>query len=158
MNFDKNGFLTPYQPIVNDLGGFQTNFAFNEHRFSIFDHYLELIERIKALSINTFEHWLNGSFVSKKEKPNDLDILMFISVDDFFLYEKALAILRQEYKNKHLDLFYIIKRDETDANFNLFQSDYVEWLHLFSKTRRNLRTGIRNNKGFIQINYNFDEK
>lgn len=158
MNFDSNGFLTPYQPIISDLLSFETNFVYNQSRTLIFEHYLELIKDLKLLPIQVFEHWLNGSFVSKKEKPNDLDILMFIGADDFFLHEKSFSALRQHYKHKQLDLFYIIKREATDTNFNLYQSDYVEWLHLFSKTRRNLHTGVRNNKGFIQINYNFDEK
>jgi hypothetical protein len=158
MEFDSNGFLIPYEPIFLSLSDFELMLAQNEHRKGIFQTYLAFIESLKTLGIMTFEHWLNGSFVSKKVKPNDLDILIFVSTFDFFKFEKELELLKRTYKSKQLDIFYIIKRTEFDKDFMLYQSDYMEWLHLFSKTRRNLNTGIRHNKSFIQLNFNFDEK
>jgi hypothetical protein len=158
MRFDSNGFLTPSQPILTTLLDFELYFIQNEHRKNIFQAYLWLIEDFKNLELLTFEHWLNGSFVSKKEKPNDLDVLMFVEADLFFIHEKALAELKKRYKTKQLDLFYIIKRTENENDYALYQSDYMEWLHLFSKTRRSLNTGIRHNKGFVQLNFNFNEK
>jgi hypothetical protein len=158
MKFDSNGFLTPYQPILINLLDFELIFVQNESRKIIFQQYLNLMEDIKSIGLNTFEHWLNGSFVSKKGKPNDLDILMFVEATIFFTYEKTLIELKKMYKTKHLDLFFIIKRTENENDYAIYQSDYMEWLHLFSKTRRNLNTGIRHNKGFVQLNFNFNEK
>jgi hypothetical protein len=65
MQFDNNGFLTPYQPILTNIKDFELFFTQNKHRHDIFLTYLTLIEELKLLGLISFEHWLNGSFISK---------------------------------------------------------------------------------------------
>ena len=158
MEFDENGFLKPYKPILSDLATFQEYFVKFEHRENIFKNYLSFLDEIKQISIYSFEHWLNGSFTSKKLNPNDLDILMFVETEIFYSFENQLFALKEKYKKLALDIYFIIKRNEQDTDYFHYQSDYAEWYSLFSKTKARKGANTRYKKGFIQINFNFDEK
>ena len=158
MEFDENGFLKPYQPILADLDTFEAYFVKFKHRKDIFESYLAFIEDIKKLPIGNFQHWLNGSFTTKKLQPNDLDILMFVETKVFYDIENQLFDLKEKYKRQALDIYFIIKRDENDIDYFHYQSDYANWYDLFSKTRARKGSNTRLKKGFIQINFNFDEK
>ena len=116
------------------------------------------LDEVKLIPIYNFEHWLNGSFTSKKLNPNDLDILMFVETETFYSFEHQLSKIKEKYKKLSLDIYFIIKRNEQDADYFHYQSDYVEWYSLFSKTKAKKGTNTRYKKGFIQINFNFDEK
>ena len=89
MQFDEFGNLTPYDLIETDLVVFEQKFIWNEHRKNLFDEYINLIVELKNLGVTNCFQWINGSFVTKKEKPNDIDIVTFI---DFRLHEQKQKV------------------------------------------------------------------
>jgi hypothetical protein len=53
-------------------------FADSQHRESLLSPLLALLAEVSSVSIIT-EVWIDGSFVSDKEKPNDVDIVLWYS-------------------------------------------------------------------------------
>jgi len=79
LNFDKFGNLTPYQAIEVDLDTlesyFVTAFPKSTTRKRLFENYLRYIYRFQDEVFPFFEQYINGSFVTKKENPKDIDIV-----------------------------------------------------------------------------------
>ena len=81
--------ILPYQRIVSSVQEieevFVTPFLHSETRQVIFDNYLNYIDEFQRLVTPPFTHWLDGSFMSKKLNPNDLDFVPFI---DYRIYQQ----------------------------------------------------------------------
>ena len=81
-SFDQNGNLTPYNQIETDLDALKANFidAFPTSKTwkILFENYLRFVYRFQDKVFPYFEQWINGSFVNKKENPNDIDIVTFL--------------------------------------------------------------------------------
>lgn len=55
---------------------FVTPFANQEKRLKLIERFNFLIEKVEEIGIS-FEVWINGSFVTNKEEPNDIDMAFF---------------------------------------------------------------------------------
>lgn len=55
---------------------FVTPFTIQEKRKELVERFGFLLEKVEDLGI-AFEIWIDGSFVTKKEEPNDIDIAFF---------------------------------------------------------------------------------
>lgn len=55
---------------------FVTPFVNQEKRLKLIERFGFLIEKVEEIGIS-FEVWINGSFVTKKEEPNDIDVAFF---------------------------------------------------------------------------------
>lgn len=70
------------QPGIHDItksdlsNHFVSPFANQEKRIQLIERFNYLIEKVELIGI-PFEIWINGSFVTKKEEPNDIDIAFF---------------------------------------------------------------------------------
>lgn len=61
----------------NDLSNhFVTPFLNQVKRIQLIERFNYLIEKVELIGI-PFEIWINGSFVTNKEEPNDIDIVFF---------------------------------------------------------------------------------
>ena len=87
--FNEHGHLIPNDIIEIDLSTFKTNFVDNfpnsTTRKQLFENYLRYIYRFQDEVFPFFEQWINGSFVTQKENPNDIDLVTFL---DYQVYEK----------------------------------------------------------------------
>ncbi len=88
------------------------------------------------------------------QNPKDIDLVSFI---DFSLRQKYELELKnfEALKSNELfgvDAYLLTVFPEDHTNYYLFKSDKSHWYDHFSKTRRNSK-GIKNKKGFIEINY-----
>ena len=103
MEFDSLGNLFPYKVIEINLEEFErlfiTNFPNSESRNRLFQNYLSYIRKIKNEIDSTFYQWIDGSFVTSKLNPNDIDLVTFLN---FEIYENNLPKLAdfQGYKLK----------------------------------------------------------
>jgi len=62
---------------VNDLSNyFVSPFSDQEKRIQLIERFGYLFEKVEQIGIS-FEIWIDGSFVTKKEEPNDIDIAFF---------------------------------------------------------------------------------
>ncbi len=145
LTFDEYGYLIPDQLIEVDLETFIREFVVNEHRENIFNEYKRMLADISALSPGAFYQWINGSFVTRKTRPKDIDVVSFISHEVYIDFEPQFRELRLKYSKVHA-YFVRVYPDSHPRRF-ITQFDRIEWRHLFSTDRR------RRKKGFIQINF-----
>ncbi|WP_313375642.1 DUF6932 family protein [Chishuiella sp.] len=52
-----------------------TNFPNNDKRKELFENFLKFLEMLKNVN-SKFEIWIDGSFTTEKEEPEDIDILI----------------------------------------------------------------------------------
>jgi hypothetical protein len=153
MEFDKNGNLYPYSVIETDLETFEkmfvSDFTFSLTRKRIFENYLIYLENLKE-SVNTgFFQWIDGSFVTNKKDPKDIDFVTFLDFGLYREHEKAISkLLSLRYDTKNgTDGYFVETFPDTHKGYNNFQMDRIEWLHTFGTSRTN------QNKGIIQLNF-----
>jgi len=149
LNFDNEGHLTPYGASSiskDDLKAIlQEYFSQNPARKELCSSYLVLLEDLVEMFSFPFFQYLDGSFVTRKELPKDLDLVVFIDYRDFEIHEKQLKILLERNKKLNLDCYFEKLYPEGHKYFIRFQSDLLYWESLFSKTRNKKR------KGFLKI-------
>lgn len=154
--FDNNGNLTPYEIIETDLKTFQTYFVGNmentEHRKKLFDAYLKYTTDLSKIVSNLFYQWINGSYVTQKHTPRDIDLVSFIDYRQVKNKETELKNflypLSKEIYN--VDAYIVKTYPQDDKNQIFSKSDTLYWQHHFQKTRPN-KKGEKRYKGFIKI-------
>lgn len=160
MEFDELGYLTPYKVIETDLETleriFVLNFENSDTRKKLFQNYLTYIDNFKNQVSENFYQWIDGSFVTSKLNPNDIDVVTFLNAENhernsLKLIDFQGIKLKTEQK---LDCYFVKEYPAEHRSYEtITHYDSVEWFHLFSKTRPNKRTGKQHSKGFIQINF-----
>ena len=154
--FDNYGNLSPYEVIEIDIKSFQSFFVDNmentEHRNKLFQDYLNYTKNLSKLVTNQYFQWINGSFVTQKTTPRDIDLVSFI---DFRLIEKSHQELSSFVYPLSKEIYnvdaYIVKiYPDKDINAVYSKSDTLYWFHHFQKTRPN-KNGEKYYKGFIKI-------
>ncbi len=94
MQFDEHGNLTPYEPIPVKQTEIQNelvrSFPLSMTRDNLFDSFVRYNEELGAALKNEFRQWVDGSFVTIKQNPADVDIANFIANDRFDVNADAL--------------------------------------------------------------------
>jgi len=142
LSFDDNGYLIPYEEIETNLETLKKYFvdAFpNSYtRHLIFNNYEKFIADFQYEIFPHFEQWIGGSFVTKKENPNDIDISTFIDfkivnlrgkkVDKFWsfsLEDKLIdSYIVEEFPEKHTN--YSVFEDSKSNRYDLYCTDKNE--------------------------------
>jgi hypothetical protein len=132
-----------------DLSTLESEFAVTEHRKALFEAYLLFLGSFqKEILENGFFQWVNGSYVSKKPIPKDIDVVTFLDYKVYEAKEKQLSqYMEDEFEAKGLDLYFVKIFPENHKQRFITDFDKVEWLHLFSTNRK------KESKGFLQINF-----
>lgn len=146
IKFDEQGYLTPYDVQEITLKDFEAAFATNENRLSLLVQYHAFVKHLNSLGINNFCQWIDGSFVTKKTNPNDIDVVSFIETEVFKRNEKELLLLPKMFQN--IDCYFVEVFLKDDKKYFITQTDTSYWFHFFQGTRK-----PRVKKGFIQINF-----
>ncbi|QRR01184.1 DUF6932 family protein [Dyadobacter sandarakinus] len=153
MEFDIKGNLMPYEIIYTDLATFKRElvdaFPHSRTRQHIFQNFAGYIEKLTALIGTDFYQWIDGSFVTRKLDPRDIDVVTFVDADVYNKCEQGIQLLR-DYNRDHqtgLDEYFVKHYPELHRKNVLYQMDIVQWYTQFCTSR----TGAR--KGFIQLNY-----
>jgi hypothetical protein len=148
LEFDSNGYLVPNRNIISTSDELENVFKNNKERIQIYDNYLRYIKDLKVIVTKEIKQWIDGSFVTQKVIPNDIDIVSFIDYEDYKINEKALS--KFFYPNSKtsysIDAYLIIVYPDTHKKSFYYKSDYAEWLTSFSK---DLKTNM--SKGFLEI-------
>lgn len=72
-------------------------FVFNEHRLGLYLSLKQFIRAVKEVGIVYFDLWIDGSFVTLKTRPNDIDVVCFIDSQWYDQYLPALTLLRRTF-------------------------------------------------------------
>ena len=86
LKFDIKGHLVPYERIALSIEEFEEFFvsSFSEEstRLEIFQNYLKFIEAFRNEITPNFKQWIDGSYVTNKVNPRDVDFVTLIDHGD----------------------------------------------------------------------------
>lgn len=164
IKFDARGLLMPYKRIELSLESFEENFvtAFEKasSRGQIFENYKRFISAFREQVSPKFIQWINGSFVSNKQNPRDID---FVTIIDYEIFTEKEKLIEDEFRLKGakekyaVDAYTIRKYSEVDAKYLNYQHELVYWDSWFSQTKKN-RAKKKFQKGYIQISFGNSRK
>jgi hypothetical protein len=162
-NFDIRGNLKPYEVIEISSKEFQNTFvnSFDENssRGQLFANYQFYMEELSKIVSKDFYQLIDGSFITNKTNPKDID---FITVLDYQDYESNKDFLEKEFasyagrKKYNVDAYIVANYPENHKKHIFSKSDLLYWRNLFSKTRVS-RDKKQYEKGIIQIKFNKNE-
>jgi len=154
--FDTYGHITPYEINEIDLNTFQTYFVNkmenSEHREKLFQDYLNYTRDLSKFVTNQFFQWINGSYVTQKNTPRDIDLVSFIDYRLVENYQQELRSFAYPLSKEiyNVDAYIVKLYPDNDRNLVYSKSDTLYWFHHFQKTRPN-KKGDKFHKGFIKI-------
>ena len=151
LNFDNNGYLLPYEAIEVDLSTLENVFVFNKERERLFIYYLRWLESFKNRVTPNFMQFINGSFISQKEFPKDIDFVTFF---DYQIYDKEERFLDKYWsfslENEGLDSYLVRNYPKEHEKFPDYIKDTNVWETRYSKTTAD-EMGNVFKKGFLKI-------
>ncbi len=160
MQFDTSGHLLPYQKLTFTPDEFRRvfvdGFPNNITRRTIYADYQRFVTDLQSLISPTFTHWIDGSFVTMKNDPADLDVVTFL---DHGLIEQHEALIRERFKRTlarqyypFIDAYIVDVYAENHPSHFFTLSDEAYWLNWFTKTKpTRWRQALP--KGFVSIQY-----
>lgn len=156
--FNKRGNLVPAEIISTDWQNFYNYFVdvTNDKQRQVigkqlFTFLLEIYEIINE----PFEIWIDGSFITQKISPNDIDILIHLPNDIFTMYKSTISPLIEQSKymtNGLIDAYITIQYPDNHQYFPLYEADLNEWKHIYGKTRAT-PSGVRFPKGILTLKF-----
>ncbi len=139
----------PDRPIPATLDQFRDAFGFTEHRQALLHQHAAFLTYLRSLGLSGAEQWINGSFVTQKPRPNDLDLVTFVPYRQHQQLEGDLRVLIMAYPG--LDAYAVRTYPVGHSKHFLTNLDQTEWLSLFSRSRTDRRTNHRHPKGFVLL-------
>ncbi len=150
--FDEYGFLTPYDLIPADVNTlkkvFVEGFSDSTTRQRLFARFEDFTAKLQALLPDGYTQWVDGSFVSRKQNPNDIDVLTFVNYDLYNQQRKQFDELSSWHKlqAQEVQAFFVQVYPEKHRQRHLYESDRVQWLFDWGRTR----SLPRRRKGIIE--------
>ncbi len=158
LNFDERGNLKPYQCIHSSLSEMENYFVSSiksETRKNNFEKYLRYSSDLKRLSGGAeLTQWINGSFVTMKAEPEDIDLVTFLRHDQV----KKMGTLIDSFKMHNglliygVDAYIVEVHPTSSKYFNHTIGNKAYWNMQFGNTKTN-RLGRKHKKGFLEIIY-----
>ena len=161
--YDKYGHLTPYQliPIKHDVfyADLVGAYPISTTRQTLYEGYcqynLGLQDILKGVG---FEQWVDGSFVTTKSNPRDVDIVTFL---DAIVYDKYadsfIEFEGKKAKSKYgVDAYFVLVYPENHRYHSWYLGDRAEWLNSFGYSIPSLTkrvSGQRLPKGILQLQF-----
>jgi hypothetical protein len=166
MEFDDFGNLTPYGKIDSDLETGKKKLVEdfapqNQKRKELWSHLATYNARIKNLMNTDWEQWIDGSFVTRKQEPNDIDLVNFIEYSDdgnerlSANWDEAKNLFAMEegaksssYNSLKMDGYLEPIYPASHPLYNSYQRKWNYWNKWFGYNKENERP-----KGFLSIKH-----
>jgi hypothetical protein len=158
MEFDLIGHLVPYTVIQTKFEVFEKtlvyDFPTHSSRYEILEGYKQYLAKLKQIIGNSFFQWVDGSFVTDKLNPNDIDIVTFLDYQIFFRKENFLSnLIAPESKLLfQVDAAFVPIFPENHRLRYATEWDMNFWKDFYGKTRPDTHQR-QMSKGFIQLNF-----
>lgn len=153
MEFDIYGNLQPSEIILTDWTTFETTFVSSfpksATRAPLFSDFSTYMLNVKSVIHGDFHQWIDGSFITNKLNPKDIDFVIFINFKDYINNQIEIDRLR-EMRNVHgsgMDGYFVPVYPDNHPKRFLFEADQLQWQHLFGRSRTDKK------KGFIELRY-----
>lgn len=157
LQFTPDGFLTPVGKITSDLTTleqvFVKDFPKSTTRQYLWANYMAFIEQFKRVVTNNFVQWINGSFVTKKENPNDIDLVTLI---DYRIFETMEATRSLEpfwsynLEKQGLDSYLLGVYPTKHPEFPVYQYHLNNWLIKYTNAKVENKPVV-NVKGYVEL-------
>jgi hypothetical protein len=158
-SFDIRGYLKPYGKNSISESKFKEEFVdpFDEdsNRKKLYEGFVSYNKDLKSLLGNyQYTQWVDGSFVSTKINPKDIDLVSLIDHKLVEKFESELQkFVKKEGKNRYGIDGYILRIYPKDhPKFVRTKSDLIYWENWFSKSRMSRRKQ-RFPKGFVELKF-----
>jgi len=159
LNFDEKGHLIPYERITLNIEEFEEffikNFEPDSTRNEIYKSYRRYISDFQKEITPIFSQWIDGSFVTKKMNPKDID---FVTLIDHNIYNEKRKLIDSNFRLKNakeiyqVDAYTVEIYPEDHNKHSISKIDLVYWDNWFSKTKKNWAKKTFP-KGYIEINF-----
>lgn len=157
LDFDEHGHLLPYQISELTLPEFEAFFvnglSDQNHRRELFERYLVFVEELKRAFQVPFFQWVDGSFITRKDLPGDIDVVTFLPYD--IVIKKAVSV---QHFIKSAKTTYFVDAAFCPVckwNHRFYQESKEKeayWLNLYTRSRLDV-FGKRHPKGLIKIDF-----
>ncbi len=152
LTFDENGHLTPHRIIQTTWEEFVITFTEHlenqAHRKMLLRKHEAFLEEIRQAFKVPFYQWVNGSFITQKEYPGDIDMVTFLPYD--LIVKKAIFVQRLRRISKPdfgMDGFFAPTARWNHRFHDSCENEAKRWLDLFGSSREGIP------KGIIQLNF-----
>lgn len=159
LEFDERGNIKPYELIEISPEEFVDIFvdSFSNHssRAKLYSNYKKYLRDLSALVKYDFYQMIDGSFITKKQNPRDIDLVTVLNFQD---YEENRDALQKQFsplnsrKKYSVDAYIVANYPEFHKNHVFSRSDILYWIGLFGRTRMD-RSKRQYNKGIIRLNF-----
>jgi len=159
LSFDIRGNLKPYERVEIDFETFEEIFikSFEDEttRLQLLENYRKYLVDFSEQITNQFTQWIDGSFVSTKRNPRDID---FVTIVDHKVFEERADLIDSRFRLKggketyEVDAYTVRKYPEEHSQYKIYEGELVYWDHLFSWTKKN-RMKKKYRKGYIEIQF-----
>lgn len=130
---------------------FVDNFPFSEQRRWLFQNYLNFVGELQTKVFPYFTQWLDGSFVTRKQEPKDIDVVTFLDYRVMQSKEKAIEpFWTYNLEEFGLDSYFVPVFPPEHEKHLVYLQDFHRWKDLFSNTRPN-SLGISQQKGYLEV-------
>lgn len=152
IKFDKHGNPTPPGIIDITIEEFESEFVVkftnSKTRKEIFEKYNSYISDFRKEICTNYNHWINGSYTTKKENPNDIDLAFFFEWTDE-MNAKAEAIkpfcFEGGSKKKYLvDGYFVPVYPRDDPRYTVTEEWMKYWKNQFGYDRTHRPKAIFN--------------
>lgn len=157
LTFDNRGNLKPPEKTVLDFPTFESyfvdKFKTSGTRKRLWKNFTEFSKRIQHEVAPQFSIWVDGSFVSLKIDPRDLDAVFWL---DLKFAESKMDILDNRFFTQNtktrlgLDVFYGIEYPENHKLQFFNEMNQVYWAEIYGHTPCDF-AGNQFKKGFVEL-------
>ena len=159
LQFDENGHLFPYEiqsvTLEEMRAIFVDAFPESETRKRLFDNYLNWIFDFQRDVFPYFTQWIDGSFVTQKLNPKDIDFVTFLDGRVYEIKEKRKELDRFwsfSNEDKGLDAYFLAEYPKSHTNLKRTNQLKIDWGNRYISGRK-IEGKPHIPKGFIQINF-----
>jgi len=148
LKLNAKGLLAPGDPIQCKLSDMKTYFVdafLSETRKANFDRYIKYSTDLKSLLGGVkIMQWINGSFVTRKTNPKDIDIISFVSHVSVRALGSKLLPFRPpgSWDNYGVDAYILEVHLSNSKHYSFTELDIKYWRNQFGHTRPN-RKGVK---------------
>ncbi len=156
LKFTKEGFLKHGKPVELGLGELEAAFvhAFpgSERRRWLFDNFERYLYRLQDEVFPHFEVWVNGSFVSDVEEPNDIDFVVFLDHRVFEVRGEKVTdrFWGFNFEKQGLDAYLVKEYPEGHESYPGFLRLKESWYRRYTNSRKDA-DGFVHQKNFVKI-------
>lgn len=150
IHFDLNGNLQPHtlQKMTDSQARNVLIDSFNpsEWRIELWDKFNQYRSDMASLLSFDAEQWIDGSYVTTKDIPADIDVVTYINVHDLMLHQNELKRFLTTNGSKEvygIDGYIVPVFHHTDSYYDTITKDRMDyWREWFGKDRDNNPKGI----------------